>query len=79
MALRLEGLCQVSTEVINHVCDGSHSVATLLFTGTNEASAVPSAESECCCGEEEVRSLSKGGKGSHHLPQGRTTAKKSLR
>lgn len=58
MALRREWLCQISIEMTNHVCDGSHSLATLLFTGANEASAVASAESECCCGEGKVRSLS---------------------
>lgn len=46
------------TGMINHSFDGSHSMATLPLIGANEASAVMSAESECCCGEEKVRSLS---------------------
>lgn len=42
MAKKWEWLCQISIEMINHVCDGSHSMATSLFTGANEASAVAS-------------------------------------
>lgn len=35
--------------MMNHACDGSHSKATSLFTGANEASAVTNSEYECCC------------------------------
>ena len=57
MALRWESLCQAGAGMMNHICNGSHSMAASLFAGANEASAVPCAESECCCGEKEVRSL----------------------
>ena len=38
------------TGMMNHAWDGSHSKATSLFTGANEASAATHSESECCRG-----------------------------
>lgn len=41
------------TGMMNHACDGSHSKATSLFTGANEASAVTNSQSQ---NEEKTRS-----------------------
>lgn len=43
MALRWESLCQAGAGMMNHICNGSHSMAARLFAGANEASAVPCA------------------------------------
>lgn len=44
--------------MMDHVCGGSHSKATSLFTGANEASAVTTSQSLHVVAEEEARSLS---------------------
>lgn len=51
MASRQEWAVSIQcTGMMNHAWDGSHSKATSLFTGANEASAVTRSESECCGG-----------------------------
>lgn len=45
------------TGMMNHACDGSHSKATSLFTGANEASAVTNSQSQnAVVAEEKTRS-----------------------